>query len=72
MMMSAITDPSGIYGGMLHYGLVIMLVGLAFLAFFYCWMKGCLSLDEEAKIQMMHSDEPELRQEDDHDKPFRS
>lgn len=50
-------DPSGIYGGILHYGLIIFLVGSAFLIFLYCWLKGRLDMDEEPKMQMMRSEE---------------
>lgn len=50
-------DSSGIYGGIMHYALVIALVGSAMLAFIYFWSKGRLDMDEEPKIQMMNDDE---------------
>lgn len=47
----------GIQGLMLHYSLVIALVGSAFLIFIYLWKKGKLDMDEEAKYTMMKQDE---------------
>lgn len=55
-MMPAI-DQSGVYGALLHYSLVISLVGSAFFIFLYLWKKGKLDMDEEPKLQMMN-DEP--------------
>ena len=52
-------DGAGIYGGLLHYSLVIALVGSAFLIFLYLLKKGRLDMDEEPKMQMMKSDEEE-------------
>lgn len=52
-------DWSGIYGGILHYGLIIAFTGSALLAFLYFWSKGRLDIDEEPKYQMMKDDEQE-------------
>jgi hypothetical protein len=46
-------------GGLFHYAMVIARVGSAALIFFYLWRKGRLDMDEEAKLQMMRSDEEE-------------
>jgi hypothetical protein len=54
-------DGTGIYGELLHYSLIIALVGSAFLVFVYLLRKGRLDMDEEPKIQMMASDEEENR-----------
>lgn len=53
----AIIDGIGVYGNFLHYGLVISLVGSAFLIFLYLWKKKRLDLDEEPKFQMMQEEE---------------
>lgn len=52
-------DWSGMYGGILHYSLVIAFSGSAFLAFLYFWYKGRLDMDEEPKLQMMRDDDQE-------------
>jgi len=52
-------DGAGIVGSLFHYGLIIALVGSAFLIFVYLWKKGRLDMDEEPKIQMMEPDEEE-------------
>jgi hypothetical protein len=53
----AVIDGIGVYGNFLHYGLVISLVGSAFLIFLYLWKKKRLDIDEEPKFQMMREDE---------------
>lgn len=53
----AIIDGIGVYGNFLHYSLVIILVGSAFLIFIYLWKKKRLDMDEEPKFQMMQEDE---------------
>jgi hypothetical protein len=60
MMMASLAeelDWSGIYGGMLHYGLIIAFTAGALLAFIYFWSKGRLDFDEEPKWQMMREDD---------------
>lgn len=52
-----VIDGFGIYGTVLHYALVLLFVGSAFIIFFYLWKKGRLDMDEEAKFEMMKSDE---------------
>jgi hypothetical protein len=52
-------DWSGIYGGILHYAMIIAFTGSAVLAFLYFWSKGRLDMDEEPKLQMMRNDEQE-------------
>jgi hypothetical protein len=52
-------DGSGVYGGILHYGLIMAFMGSALLAFVYFWRKGRLDMDEEPKIAMMKNDEDE-------------
>ncbi len=58
-MNGELLDGSGVYGGVLHYALVISLVGSAFLIFFYLWRKGRLDIDEDPKYQMMRTEERE-------------
>lgn len=50
-------DGLGIYGNFLHYGLVISLVGSAFLIFLYLWRHKRLDIDEAPKFQMMQEEE---------------
>lgn len=59
--MTLCLDPIGIYGEILHYGLVIFFVGSAFILFFYCWKKGRLDLDEEPKMKMLEDDDNDRR-----------
>jgi hypothetical protein len=59
LLLSDIKDPSGVYGSLLHYSLVLALIGSTLLVFIYLWRKGRLDLDEEPKHQMMkESEEP--------------
>jgi hypothetical protein len=53
-------DSSGVSGAYLHYGLIILMVGSAFIIFIYLWYKGRLDMDEEPKHQMMKEDEESL------------
>lgn len=46
-------DGIGVHGNFLHYGIVISLVGSAFLIFFYLMKKKRLDMDETPKFQMM-------------------
>ncbi len=48
-----VIDSFGVYGHMLHYSMIIAMVGSAFLIFLYLWGKGRLDMDDEASIQMM-------------------
>jgi hypothetical protein len=48
-----VLDASGECGSIVHYAVVIALVGGAFLAFLYLWHKGKLDMDEQPKIDMM-------------------
>lgn len=57
MLGAEITDEMGVYGSLLHYSLVILFVGSAFLIFLYLWKKGRLDMDEEPKYDMMDDDE---------------
>lgn len=50
-------DGVGLYGSLLHYGLIIFFVGAAFIIFLHLWRKGRLDMDEEPKLQMMRSDQ---------------
>jgi hypothetical protein len=50
-------DPLGIQGSVLHYSLIIALVGSAFLIFLHLWRKGRLDMDEGPKIQMLKDEE---------------
>lgn len=49
-------DASGDCGGLVHYAIVIALVGGALLLFFYLWKKGRLDMDEEPKHKMLNDD----------------
>lgn len=50
-------DGFGIYGLILHYSAVCTIVGGTFIVFIYLWAKGLLNMDEEAKNQMMKSND---------------
>ncbi len=50
---STVLDASGEYGSIVHYAIVIALVGGAFIAFLYLWKKGKLDMDEQPKFDMM-------------------
>lgn len=54
--MIGFVDGIGVYGSMLHYGLVVAFVGTAFLLFVCLWKKGRLDMDEGPKYQMMEDD----------------
>ncbi len=62
--MHAVVDSGGVYGSALHYGLVIFLVGSAFLIFIHLWSKGRLDMDEEPKLRMMREEDDEQSNED--------
>ena len=49
-------DGIGIQGLYFHYGLVIALIGSAFLIFLYLWRKERLDMDESPKYQMISED----------------
>lgn len=57
-----VIDGLGIYGNFLHYGLVISLVGSAFLVFIYLWKNKRLDIDEEPKFQMMQEEDKQGEQ----------
>lgn len=50
-------DCFGIYGYVLHYSLILFLVGSAFFIFSYLWYKGRLDMDEEPAIEMLKASE---------------
>jgi hypothetical protein len=52
-----ILDGEGVYGSLLHYGLIIALVGSAMLIFLYLWIKGRLDMDEEPKYVMFEAND---------------
>lgn len=54
-----IIDTWGVYGAYLHYGIVILMVGLAFIMFYYLWSQGRLDMDESPKMQMMEEKDSE-------------
>jgi cbb3-type cytochrome oxidase subunit 3 len=54
-------DSSGFFGQLLHYLMLIFMMGLTAVIFFYFWREKQLDMDEQAKYQM-------LKEEDD-DKP---
>lgn len=56
-LLFAIVDSTGVYGYFLHYAMTIFFVGSAFLIFLYLWKKKRLDMDEDAKFQMMQSEE---------------
>ena len=59
LILIGVVDGFGIYGNMLHYGIVLGLVGSALLIFSVLWKKGRLDMDEEPKLRMMQQDEEE-------------
>lgn len=67
MRMSAVIDGIGVYGNFFHYGIVIALVGSAFMIFVYLWFKKRLDMDEAPKFQMLQDfqDEPVNKQDQD-------
>lgn len=64
----AIIDGIGVYGNYLHFSLVIIFVGTAFLIFLYLWKKGRLNMEEDAKYQMMESNSIQQKEDINHDK----
>jgi hypothetical protein len=52
-------DGIGVYGSILHYALLIAIVGSTLFIFIYLWCKGRLDMDESAKDQMMKGDDYE-------------
>ncbi len=61
MIVCSIIDASGVYGSLLHYGLVIAMVGSAFLIFCCLWKNKRLDMDEAPKFQMM--DESDIHEQ---------
>jgi hypothetical protein len=57
LLKCAFVDVLGVYGNYFHYGLVISLVGSAFLLFLYLWKKNSLHMDEEAKYIVVQKNE---------------
>lgn len=57
-----ILDPSGVYGEVLHYSMIIAFVGSALLIFLHLWKKGKLDMDEEPKLQMLLDEETTQRE----------
>lgn len=53
MTLLGFVDGYGVYGNYLHYGLVVFLVGSAFIVFLYLWRIKRLDMGEEPKYQMM-------------------
>lgn len=53
----ALIDGFGIYGNILHYGIVLSLIGSALLVFIYLACKGKLNMDEDPKFEMMESNQ---------------
>lgn len=58
-----IRDGGGIYGSLWHYSMLFALIGSTLLVFLYLWSKGRLNMDEDAKDQMMKSEEEEENDE---------
>lgn len=52
-------DATGDCGSLVHYALVMALVGSAFLIFLYLWRKDKLDMDEEPKHKMLNEDSKE-------------
>lgn len=61
----AVIDGMGLYGHFLHYGIVIALVGSAFLIFLCLWKKKRLDIDEEPKFQMMREERDQEEHKED-------
>jgi hypothetical protein len=57
--MIGMLDGGGVYGHVLHYTLLLAMLGSAALVFIYLWRKGRLDMDEEPKHQMMNVEEQE-------------
>lgn len=58
-MIAQVIDSTGVCGSIVHYSLVIMLVGCSMILFLYLWRKGKLDMDEGPKYQMMNDDNEE-------------
>jgi uncharacterized membrane protein len=56
-MNNVILDGFGIYGMILHFTTIFAIVGSTFLIFIYLWIKGRLNMDEEAKINMINTND---------------
>ena len=52
-----VLDGGGVTSYLVYYSMVCALVGSTLLVFIYLWCKGRLDMDEEAKYQMMLTDE---------------
>ena len=52
-----VLDGGGATSYLVYYSMVCALVGSTLLVFIYLWFKGRLDMDEEAKYQMMLTDE---------------
>jgi hypothetical protein len=52
-----VLDGGGVTSYLVYYSMVCALVGSTLLVFIYLWFKGRLDMDEEAKYQMMLTDE---------------
>lgn len=55
--MNTILDGAGVHGSIIHYSMVICMVGTAFFIFLYLWRKGRLDMDEGPKYKMMEDEE---------------
>ncbi len=53
----SVVDQSGVYGECLHYAFILFFVGSALVLFIYLSYKKKLSMDEEAKIEMLREEE---------------
>lgn len=56
-------DSFGVYGYVLHYSLIVAIVGSAFFLFLYLWYKGRLDMDEEPAIRMLQASDEHPYQE---------
>lgn len=50
-------DGIGIYGQVLHWTMIIALMGSAFLAMLYFWKKGLIDWGESSKFEMLQQDD---------------
>ncbi|MBB64397.1 MAG: hypothetical protein CMO81_04980 [Waddliaceae bacterium] len=55
-----VSDVTGFSGAILHFSLLLALVGSTLLVFLYLWKNKRLDMDEDPKYQMLRGDADDL------------